>query len=145
MPPTKTERSRLTVEDLVNRFRGDMVPLGGKFSYFTVMPLADEDLKQYLDEPIAALPSAIGQGLQQVGLLLVPYLEKANGKGGDIVTYDRPHENRQMVASRYVTNEAAALVFAIKDEDVSDYHYSFYNSIASLVVRRWPPDTQESY
>jgi len=145
MPSTEIERSRLTVEDLASRFRADMVPLGGKFSYFTAMPVAEEDLKQYLADPIAALPAAVGEILPQVGLLLVPYIEKGNGKGGDIVSYEKPPEHRQMAASRYVSDEAAALIFAIKDEDVSDYHYCFYNAIAALVVRRSPPDTQEAY
>ena len=80
MPITETDRSKRTVEDLANRFRGEMVPLGGKFSYFTGMPVAEEDLKQYLNDPIAALPPAICQSLTQIGVILVPYLEKGNGK-----------------------------------------------------------------
>jgi len=122
-----------------------MVPLSSKFSYFTAMPVAEEDLKQYLDDPIAALPPAVCEILTPVGVLLVPYLEKGNGKEGDVVTYEKPHENRQMVASRYISDDVATLVFAIKDEDVSDYHYCFYNAIASLAVRRLPADTQESF
>ncbi|HET9321218.1 MAG TPA: hypothetical protein VFO27_15630 [Bryobacteraceae bacterium] len=145
MPSTETDRSRLTVEELAHRFRGEMVPLSSKFSYFTAMPVAEEDLKQYLDDPIAALPPAVCEILTPVGVLLVPYLEKGNGKEGDVVTYEKPHENRQMVASRYISDDVATLVFAIKDEDVSDYHYCFYNAIASLAVRRLPPDTQESF
>ncbi len=122
-----------------------MVPLSSKFSYFTAMPVAEEDLKQYLDDPIAALPPAVCEILTPVSVLLVPYLEKGNGKEGDVVTYEKPHENRQMVASRYISDDVATLVFAIKDEDVSDYHYCFYNAIASLAVRRLPADTQESF
>lgn len=109
------------------------------------MPVAEEDLKQYLNDPIAALPPAICEILTPVGVLLVPYLEKGNGKEGDVVTYEKPHENRQMVASRYISDDVATLVFAIKDEDVSDYHYCFYNAIASLAVRRLPADTQECF
>ncbi|MCU1272632.1 MAG: hypothetical protein JWO48_63 [Bryobacterales bacterium] len=145
MPITETDRSKLTVEDLANRFRGEMVPLGGKFSYFTGMPVAEEDLKQYLDDPIAALPPAICQSLTQIGVILVPYLEKGNGKEGDLASYEKPQDNRLMVASRYVSDHNATLVFAIKDEEVSDYHYCFYNAIASLVVRNWPAEAQESF
>jgi hypothetical protein len=145
MPSTETERSRLTVEEIAGRFRGEMVPLGGKFSYFTAMPVAEEDLKQYLEEPIAALPVGISEILPQVGLVLVPYIERGNPKGGDVVTFEKPPENRQVAASRFVSDDSAALIFAIKDEDVSDYHYSFYNAIASLVVRRCPPGMQENY
>ncbi len=145
MPSTETDHSKLTVEELALRFRGEMVPLGGKFAYFTAMPVAEEDLKQYLDDPIAALPPAICEALPQVGVILVPYLAKGNGKEADAVAYEKPHENRYMVASRYITGDAATLVFAIKDEEVSDYHYCFYNAVASLTARSWPPDTQESF
>src|SRR5258708_3986207 len=145
MPSTETERTKLTVEELANRFRGEMIPLSKKFSYFTALPVAEEDLKQYLEDPITALPRGVCEALPSVGLMLVPYLEKGNGKGGDSMSYEKPTESRQMVASRYITDEAATLVFAIKDEDVSDYHYCFYNGIASLVAGRWAPDTQESF
>jgi len=145
MPSTEADRSKLTVEDLANRFRGEMVPINSRFSYFTAMPVAEEDLKQYLDDPIAALPTAIGEILPPVGVILVPYLERANGKDGDFVSYEKPPENRHMVASRYITDQTATLVFAIKDEDVSDYHYCFYNAVASLVARSWPSETQESF
>jgi hypothetical protein len=145
MPSTETERSKLTVEELATRFSGEMVPLGSKFAYFTAMPVAEEDLKQYLDDPIAALPPAICENLPHIDVILVPYLEKGNGKEGDLVVYEKPHEGRQIAASRHVSEESAALVFAIKDEDVSDFHYSFYNAIASLAANRWPPDTQESF
>lgn len=145
MPSTEADRSKLTVDELATRFRTEMVPLSSKFSYFTAIPVPEEELKQYLRDPIAALPPAICESLPQVGVLLVPYLEKGNGRGSDVVSYDQPNEHRQMVASRYIADDAATLVFAIKNEDVSDYHYCFYNAIASLVQRRWPAETQESF
>jgi hypothetical protein len=146
MPSTEIDQSRLTVEELAKRFRGEMIPLNSRFSYFAAMPVAEEDLKQYLSDPIAALPPAIGDALPpQVGLLLVPYLEKGNGKGSDIVSYDKPLEGRQMVASRQVSADSATLAFAIKNEEVSDYHYCLYNAIAALVAGRWQGETQESY
>ncbi|PYT30088.1 MAG: hypothetical protein DMG58_15110, partial [Acidobacteria bacterium] len=76
MPSTETDHSKLTVEEMALRFRAEMVPLGGKFGYFTAMPVAEEDLKQYLGDPIAALPPFICEALPQVGVILVPYLEK---------------------------------------------------------------------
>jgi len=146
MPSTDVDHSKLTVEELANRFRGEMIPLNSRFSYFTATPVVEEDLKQYLADPIAALPAAIAESLPgQVGLLLVPYLEKGNGKGCDIVAYERPQEGRQMAVSRQVSSDVATLVFAIKDEEVSDYHYCLYNAIAALVAGRWQADTQESY
>src|SRR5882672_10005225 len=90
--PIETDRAKVTVEELASRIRPEMVPLGTGFSYFLVTPIADEDLKQYLEDPIAALPQAICAALPKVGILLVPYLEKANGKNGDLVLFDKPAE-----------------------------------------------------
>src|SRR6266446_5907388 len=132
--PIETDRAKVTVDELVSRIRSEMVPLGSVFSYFLVLPIADEDLKQYLEDPIAALPQGICAALPKVGILLVPYLEKANGKNGDLVLFDKPSEMRQIFASRLVRRDATTLIFAVKDEEMADYHYSFYNAIAALVA-----------
>ena len=52
--PIDAEKSKLSVEELASRFRGDMIPLTSKFSYFSTLPIAEEDLRQYLNDPIAA-------------------------------------------------------------------------------------------
>ena len=140
--PIETDRVKVTVEELVSRIRPEMVPLGTVFSYFLVMPIAEEDLKQYLEDPIAALPHAICEGLPKVGILLVPYLEKANGKHGDLISFEKPAEQRQIFASRLLRRDSATLVFAVKDEEMADYHYSFYNSVAALVAGN--PDDQSA-
>ena len=129
----ETERAKITVEELASRIRGEMIPLGNIFSYFLVTPIAEEDLKQYLEDPIAALPPSVCAILPKVGILLAPYLER-NGKNGDYVTFDKPSEQRQMFASRVERHEGATLAFAIKDEEMAEYHYCFYNAIAALVT-----------
>ena len=132
--PIETDRAKVTVEDLAARVRSEMVPLGSVFSYFLVMPIADEDLKQYLEDPIAALPQAICAALPKVGILLVPYLEKVNGKHGHMVCFERPAEVKQVFWTNLVRRDTATLIFAVKDEEMADYHYSFYNAIATLVA-----------
>src|SRR6266404_1937253 len=132
--PIETDRAKVTVDELVSRIRSEMVPLGSVFSYFLVLPIADEDLKQYLEDPIAALPQAICAALPKVGILLVPYLEKPNGKHGDLISFEKPVDQRQIFASRLVRRDGATLAFAVKDEEMADYHYSFYNAIAGLVA-----------
>ncbi|HTM49177.1 MAG TPA: hypothetical protein VL285_10865 [Bryobacteraceae bacterium] len=132
--PIEIDRGRVAVEELATRIRSEMVPLGSVFSYFLVTPIADEDLKQYLEDPIAALPQAICGALPKIGILLVPYLEKMNGKGGDMVCFEKPAEQRQIFWSRLLRREAATLAFSVKDEEMADYHYSFYNAIAGLVA-----------
>ena len=97
--PIETDRGKVTVEELASRIRSEMVPLGTVFSYFLVTPIVDEDLKQYLEDPIAALPLAICAALPKIGILLVPYLEKANGKGGDVISFEKPAEPRRACAA----------------------------------------------
>ena len=70
----ETARAKITVEELASRIRDEMVPLGSVFSYFLVTPIAEEDLKQYLEDPIAALPPSVCAIIPKVGILLAPYL-----------------------------------------------------------------------
>lgn len=143
--PIETDRSRVTVAELATRFRTEMIPLGHTFSYFSAAPVAEEDLKQYLHEPIAALPPKLCALLPHVGIVLVPFLEKGAGRGGDAVTFHQPKEPRQLFSSAIVRADSATFFFAIKDEEVSAYHYSFYSAIASLVFGRLSPEARDSF
>jgi hypothetical protein len=138
-------RSRLTVEELATRFRGEMIPLTNKFSYFSTLPLAEEDLRQYLNDPIAAISPAIASALPKVGIILAPYLEKGNGKEGDCVSFERPPEARQIAVSTREMEGGTILALSIKDMEVADYHYQFYNALATVVANHWPAETQERF
>src|ERR1700759_1514864 len=75
--------SKLSVGQFAERFRGEMIPLSNTFSYFCAsVPMSEEDLKEYLQEPVAALPPAFIAALPKISILLVPYLERANGSNG---------------------------------------------------------------
>lgn len=132
--PMEPGRSRVAVQELISQIQPEMVPLGATFSYFLVLPIAEEDLKQYLDEPIGALPPAICAALPKVGIVLVPYLEKSNGRMAETVVFEPPSEHRQLFGTRVIRGDNASLVFAVKDEQMADYHYSFYNAIAGLIA-----------
>jgi hypothetical protein len=136
---------RVTVADLATRCRGQFIPLNSTFSYFCTPPIAEEDLRQYLNDPVGALSPAICAELGKVGVVLVPYLEKGSGRTGDIVCFEKPAEGRQRTASRLGSGDATVLVLATKDEEVANYHYTFYNALAALVAERWPLEAQESF
>ena len=53
------EQPKLTVDELAARFSGEMIPLTAKFSYFSTLPVAEDDLRQYLNDPIAAISPTI--------------------------------------------------------------------------------------
>lgn len=142
---TETDRSRLTVADLATRFRGELIPLSNTFSYLCTPPMAEEDLRQYLHDPIAALSPTLCNAIGKIGLVLVPYLEKHNGRTGDAVSFEKPQEGRQIGASRVESAGITVLVFATKDEEIANYHYTFYNAIAALAADRWNTEAQESF
>jgi len=142
---TDTEKSKTTVEELATRFRGEMIPLTSRFSYFSTLPMAEEDLRQYLNDPIAAISPAIVALLPPIGIVLAPYLEKGNGKGGDQVTFERPAETRYLAAVRRKLDDITVLALSVKDLEVADYHYRFYNALAGMVAERWPVEVQERF
>ena len=142
---TEAERTKVTVEELANRFRDDMVPLSTKLSYFSTLPMAEEDLRQYVNDPIAAISPAIHATLPRLAVILAPYLEKGNGKDGDSVTFERPAEARQVACSRRQVGDLTVLAFGVKDIEVADFHYQFYSSLATVVADRWPAEIQERF
>lgn len=133
--------SKLSVGQFAERFRGEMIPLSNTFSYFCAsVPLTEEDVKEYLEEPIAALPPAILALLPKVSIMLVPYLERVDGKEkgtvrrDEFVVTERPPEGRVSWATQVRFDKEEVLVFALKDQDVSEYHYRFYHVLATLAA-----------
>jgi hypothetical protein len=143
--PNEAAQSKMTVEELAMRFRGEMIPVTSKFSYFSTLPIAEEDLRQYLNDPIASISPVILEALPPVGILLAPYLEKGNGKEGDSVTFERPLDARYLPRSRRELDSLAVLAFSVKEIEVADYHYQFFNTLAGLVADHWPPEAQERF
>jgi hypothetical protein len=139
------ERSKTTVQELAARFRGGLIPLTSKFSYFSTLPIAEEDLRHYLGDPIAAISPAVVALLPPVGILLAPFLERGTAKEGDSVVFERPSDGRQIFASRVDLEEIAILAFGAKEVEIADYHYHFYTTLAAVVADRWPEETQERF
>ena len=132
---------QLNLKQFADRFRGEMVPLGNRFSYFcAAVSLSEDDLREYLDEPVAALPPLVGAHLPQIQILLVPYLRKRAVNGGArkqpdlLVATEKPSEMSSSLSGRVISGKDAVLAFAIKDSEVADYHYRFYRAIAELIA-----------
>ena len=143
--PAQFDLSRLSVRQFAERFRADMIPLSNTFSYFCAsVPMSEEDLKEYLEEPVAALPPAIGAALPKISILLVPYLERGGeaekkkapahvAPASDYVSIERPPEGRISNFTHLKVGEETVLAFALKDQEVAEYHYRFYHVLASLM------------
>ena len=143
--------SKLSIGQFAERYRGEMIPLSNTFSYFCAsVPLSEEDVKEYLEEPIAALPPAIASRLPKISIILVPYLERANGKEklgklSDIISIEKPPENKLSWATQLRVGNEQVLVFALKDQEVAEYHYRFYRLLATLMADRCPVEESEPF
>ena len=134
--PTETER--FTVLEVARQVASQMVPINANFSFFSTTPIVDEDLRQYVHEPVAAVPPALMKILPRVGLLLVPFLEESPGRSPALVAFDRPEPARSLAASEVFVDERPTIAISTSGIDMSEYHYTFYDAISSIVVRRAP-------
>jgi len=143
--------SKLSVGQFAERFRSEMIPLSNTFSYFCAsVPLSEEDLKEYLEEPIAALPPALSSLLPKISIMLVPYLEKGERKekgtrGDEFVCTEKPPENLCSWATQVRFDKEEVLVFALNGQEVSEYHYRFYHILAELTFDLLTEEGQSQY
>jgi hypothetical protein len=144
--PAQLNSATLSVGQLAERYRREMIPLSKTFSYCSPeFPLTEEDIKEYLEEPIAALPASISSRLPKVSILLVPYLDKGTNKAGEMVVNEKPTKDRLLWTSRVVSREEAVFAFAMKEQEVADYHYRFYHLLAALVADQWGDVVRRQY
>lgn len=136
---------RLKLGQFAGIYRGEMIPLGTRACYFCAsLSLSEEDLHEYLTEPVSALPPAVSSRLPKLEIFLVPYLERGAEPAGrakvsapePVVAEDKPTDERSLASGFVVTENEATLAFAVKDAEVADYHYRFYRTIAELVAGR---------
>jgi hypothetical protein len=153
--------SRVSVGQFAERFRAEVIPLSNTFGYFcAAVPMSEEVLKEYLEEPVAALPPEIAAVLPRISILLVPYLERSGERGlakasrktraalektGDFVVGERPAEGRQSWASQVIFENETVLVFALKEQDVAEYHYRLYRRLAALISDKLTADAAAAY
>jgi hypothetical protein len=138
--------AKVKLEDFASTFRDQLIPLNPQFSYFCSPPMAEDDVRQYLHEPISALPPRICELLpKSMAVMLVPFLEKPNGKAGMRISFERVAEPKQSPTCRLSSPGAAVLFFAVKEEEVSDYHYGLFNEIAALVSRAWTNEVRDGF
>jgi hypothetical protein len=157
--------SRVAVGQFAERFRAEVIPLSNTFGYFCAsLPMSEEVLKEYLEEPVAALPTNIASMLPRISILLVPYLERSGDrpsvkakakrsgvsarsaeKVGEFVVDERPEEGKQSWASEVRFENETVLVFAFKEQDVAEYHYRLYRRLATLIADSLPEDSWNGY
>ncbi len=153
--------SRVSVGQFAERHRGEVIPLSNTFGYYcSSTPVSEDVLKEYLEEPVAALPPTIASILPRISILLVPYLERTGERGpklkrkpadpavekaADFVVQERPAEGQQSWESQVSFENETVLLFALKEQDVAEYHYRLYRHLSGLVAEIWSPEVQSVF
>ena len=162
--PAQVDLSKLSVRQFAERFKSEMIPLSNTFSYFCAsVPLSEEDLKEYLEEPVAALPPGVAAALPKISILLVPYLERGNGErtgapkssaresnrgklaAAEYVSIEKPLHGRISAATQLSLGGDTVLAFALKDQEVAEYHYRFYHLLATVLGEHWTEAVETGY
>jgi hypothetical protein len=123
----------------------ELRPLTEKFSYYLAFPIADEDLRQYLQDPIESLPQGVVDLLPRTAIVLAPYLERGTSRNQISITNEKPAEAKLLFSAGVAASDRVTLFFTVKDEQVSDYHYYFYDELAMLLSPRCPENVQEAW
>ncbi len=58
-----------------------MTAVTPRISFYPLHPVAEEDLRQYVHEPVEALPEAVIELLPKLSIVLAPFLERLTPKG----------------------------------------------------------------
>ncbi len=162
-------KTKLHLGDFAQRFHRDATAFGPVFSYYAAaVPFSAEEVRDFVEEPVLALPHRILTGLGKIVILFVPFLERptpaappaGNGKRAaaekapdfdpreTLVAMDPPAPaNRIPVAYLAPANpdEPHIFAFGVQDVDSSDYHYNFFHSIARLVFYTQPDAVLAGY
>jgi len=139
------DTGRLTAREFAERVRQEMVPLSNTSAYFAALPLGEEEIRGYLEDPTAALPPAVQSLLGGVFILLVPFLEAGAGPGEEWVSFEKPVAGQEAWGTQFISQGLAMLVFGVREQQPADYHYVFYRAIATLVAGGVSEEARERF
>jgi hypothetical protein len=142
---SRDTHARDTIDELARRLRPELTPLNKQFSWYPLFPVAEEDQRQYLHDPIESLPPAVRTLLPKIGVVLAPYLEKGAGRASTAVAGIKPAEAKLALSARVESPDFVTIFFTVKGEQVADYHYFFYDELAALLSHRLPRKAADAW
>lgn len=143
MPPRAQEDDLIAITELARSLGSEMVPLGAGFSYIALSPLNDEDLKEFLHDPLAAVPPRVCEIVAPLRIVLAPYIIRLRDSSAAIA-FHAPDAQRRL-HSAFVVDTETTLCLSVSDEDASEYHQLFFNTVAHLLSFRLALENLERY
>lgn len=150
----KSELAHPTLSEFMQRIRQEVIPLNHQFCYFLAgTQFGEDDVREYLSEPIAALPPLLASRLPKVCLLLVPFLEKTNGKNGAspeagagaTIRFDQPEHGKWAAAATFLAQDEFLVGLSVQEQEVADYHYHLYRALSLIAVTKLTEDEWGRY
>jgi hypothetical protein len=136
--PTPVHSPGTPLEAFVAPLWSQTIPLGDHFSYLVAgVKFQEDDLKDYLEEPIAALPPVILAQIPRVHVVLVPFIE-IKGEA-HFVTETRPPGEKQVAFARLDGGENSMMLFAMQEPNLGDFHYYFFRGVSKLAAEAASP------
>ncbi len=141
----------MSLGQYADRFRNEMVAIGPRFCYLCAgSSISEEDRREFVEEPVAAVPPVIAARLPEVRILLVPYLERGKAHRMrttpvTLVSEQKPKEDAALSFGSEVSGTGAVLAFAVKETEVADYHYRFFRAIAEMVAGKGGKNIPDGY
>jgi hypothetical protein len=71
--------------------------------------------------------------------------KKAEPPAADLVSIERPPEGLLSTSTQLKLGEETVLAFALKDQEVAEYHYRFYHLLATLLAEQWSEIVETGY
>lgn len=130
--PQSTSITRIAVEEFAGQCRRHLVPLTAQISCFQAVSLDAEQQRQFLREPAEAIPTVLLERQVPLRLLLVPYLEKGAAGSPGLVAFEKPPNQRLLRRAIFDVRDEIFLLFAIEQQDVAEYHYELFRTVAGL-------------
>ena len=139
-PPPSTSVTKIPLEAFAGQCQRHLQPVNGRVSYFAAVPLDQEQKRQYIEEPVAALPQGLLDRLPALRLVLVPFLEKGPPGSNDLVSFERPQGQKQLARAEFDLGEAVFLFLSAQQQQVADFHYWLFNGVAAAGIKRVAPE-----
>ena len=142
--PSSVSSPRTRVETFAHPLWDQATPLGQHFSSLVAgVKILDDDLKDYLEEPIAALPPAVLARLPHVCVVFVPFLE-TDGKVLYVNT-ERPAKDKQVALARLDAPGRSMVLFTMQEPNLGDFHYHFFRAISKLAAESSAPESLDRF
>jgi len=132
-------------EEFLLANRDGLIALDDKISYLCVPPMPEEDLRHYIQDTVTALPPAVREQLPPLTIVLVPFLEMQQPKGTVRVSFETVPLDRAAPSFKWEERGRVAVFFGTKDEEVSEFHYTFYHQLAQMLTEDWSKDAASAF